>query len=257
MENYFSQLAVVPSPRSMLSRDRSMPLDTWNLSGTQGNVFGNTRHMLDVITDVLSRNSSLNESKCYRRKPSVEKYRGTCRWKWRTNWKHNSNAYVCREAVNHELFTTSWNSTEFCGWSAKTANIGASVWQISHTFDVFMLEDKIPNPGKLMLRFSVGAMWRIKEVEMVHSVDDLKSIALNPRVRKFWNAGRTDCFCFEQDHSEFLLQEEGQSRGTESSERGSVPSRKRDRSHDLRLLSSHWCSWYRSWLYWFILYHSS
>ena len=41
-----SQLAVVPSPRS-LSRDRSMPLDTWNLSGTQGNVFGNPRHILD------------------------------------------------------------------------------------------------------------------------------------------------------------------------------------------------------------------
>ena len=42
-----SQLAVVPSPRSMLSRDRSMPSDTWNLSGTQGNVAGNPRHMLD------------------------------------------------------------------------------------------------------------------------------------------------------------------------------------------------------------------
>ena len=42
-----SQLAVVPGPRSMLSRDRSMPPDTWNLSGTQGNVAGNPRHMLD------------------------------------------------------------------------------------------------------------------------------------------------------------------------------------------------------------------
>ena len=34
-----SQPAVVPSPRSMLSRDRSMPFDTWKLSETQGNVF--------------------------------------------------------------------------------------------------------------------------------------------------------------------------------------------------------------------------
>ena len=42
-----SQPAVIPSPRSMLSRDRSMPLDTWNLSGTQGNVFGNPRSMFD------------------------------------------------------------------------------------------------------------------------------------------------------------------------------------------------------------------
>ena len=47
VENYLSQPAVVPSPRSMLSRDRSKPSDTWNLSGTQGIVFGNPRHMLD------------------------------------------------------------------------------------------------------------------------------------------------------------------------------------------------------------------
>ena len=42
-----SQPAVVPSPRSKLSRDRSMPLDSWNLSETQGNVFGNPRPMFD------------------------------------------------------------------------------------------------------------------------------------------------------------------------------------------------------------------
>ena len=46
----------------------------------------------------------------------------------------------------------------------------------------------------------------------------------------------------EQDHPKFPLQEEGQSGGRESSERGSVPSRKTDRLHDLRLLSCHWCS---------------
>ena len=46
----------------------------------------------------------------------------------------------------------------------------------------------------------------------------------------------------EQDHPEFPIQEEGQSRGTESPERGSVSTRKTDRVHDLRLLSSDWCS---------------
>ena len=34
-----SQLAVVLSPRSMLSRDKSLRSDTWNLSGTQGETF--------------------------------------------------------------------------------------------------------------------------------------------------------------------------------------------------------------------------
>ena len=36
-----SQLAMIPSSRSMLRRDKRLPLDTWNTSGSQENVFGN------------------------------------------------------------------------------------------------------------------------------------------------------------------------------------------------------------------------
>ena len=36
-----SQPAVIPSLRTMLSRDKRLPLDTWNTSGLQENVFGN------------------------------------------------------------------------------------------------------------------------------------------------------------------------------------------------------------------------
>ena len=43
---------------------------------------------------------------------------------------------------------------------------------------------------------------------------------------KFRDAGREDCFCSEQDHPEFPIQEEGQSRGTERPERGPVSKRK-------------------------------
>ena len=35
-----SQPAMIPSSRSMLSRDKRLPLDTWNTSGLQENVFG-------------------------------------------------------------------------------------------------------------------------------------------------------------------------------------------------------------------------
>ena len=38
-----SQPAIVPSPRSVPSRDQSLRLDTWNLFGTQGNVFDSPR----------------------------------------------------------------------------------------------------------------------------------------------------------------------------------------------------------------------
>ena len=36
-----SQPAAIPSSCSMLSRDKRLPLDTWNTSGPQENVFGN------------------------------------------------------------------------------------------------------------------------------------------------------------------------------------------------------------------------
>ena len=36
-----SQLVMIPSSRFLLSRDKRLPLDTWNQSGLQENVFGN------------------------------------------------------------------------------------------------------------------------------------------------------------------------------------------------------------------------
>ena len=36
-----SQPVVIPSSRSLLSRDKRLPLDTWNQSGLQENVFEN------------------------------------------------------------------------------------------------------------------------------------------------------------------------------------------------------------------------
>ena len=72
-------------------------------------------------------------------------------------------------------------------------------------------------------------LW-IKEVEMVDSLDELKS---SRSVSKLRDAGREDCLCFEKDHSKFPLQEEGQSLGTESAEGRPVSTRKTDRLHDL------------------------
>ena len=70
------------------------------------------------------------------------------------------------------------------------------------------------------------------------------------RFSKFRDAGREDVFCSEQDHPEFSIQEEGQSRGL-------VSTRKTDRLHDLRILSSNRCAWCSIRLCWFILCHSS
>ena len=75
--------------------------------------------------------------------------------------------------------------------------------------------DKFPNPQCFLvwrIRFknqattcsdfpSDSLLW-IKEVEMVDSLEELKSsrsVSWN-NFPKFWNAGREDCFCSEQDH---------------------------------------------------------
>ena len=70
--------------------------------------------------------------------------------------------------------------------------------------------------------FPLGAMLWIKEVEMVDSLDELKSSrsVSGKNFSNFRDAGREDCFCSEQDRPEFPIQEEGQSRGTKSPERG-------------------------------------
>ena len=54
-------------------------------------------------------------------------------------------------------------------------------------------------------------------MDLVDSVDELKIFAVSCRegFPELRTAGRENCFCFEQDHPEFPLQEEGQSGGTE------------------------------------------
>ena len=44
-----SQPAGIPSPRSVLSCDKRLPPDTWNLSGLQENVFANPRSTLESL----------------------------------------------------------------------------------------------------------------------------------------------------------------------------------------------------------------
>ena len=46
-----SQPAMIPSSHSLLSRDRRLPLDTWNQSGLQENVFGNQFSTFDSPRD--------------------------------------------------------------------------------------------------------------------------------------------------------------------------------------------------------------
>ena len=116
--------------------------------------------------------------------------------------------------------------------------------------------DKFPNPHFFALKirfknqvttcvdFPSDALLWIKEVEMVDSLDEIEVLAISlwKEFSKLRDAGCDDCLCSEQDHPEFPFQEEGEPRGTESPKRRPVSTRKTDRLHDLRLLSSDWRS---------------
>ena len=91
--------------------------------------------------------------------------------------------------------------------------------------------------------FPSEAMLRIKEVEMVDSLDELKSSrSVNGKDLPNFEMLDAKIACSEEDHPEVPVQEDGQSRRTEGPERGPVSMRKTDSLHDLRLLSSDWRS---------------
>ena len=48
-----SQPAMIPSSHALLSRDKRLPLDTWNQSGLQENVFGHQFSTCDSPRDCL------------------------------------------------------------------------------------------------------------------------------------------------------------------------------------------------------------
>ena len=81
-----SQLAGIPSPGSLLSCDKRLPLDTSNLSGLQENVFVNPRSTLE------------SSQTPYR---GIHQFTTPSRKRGRTNWKHNPNANICKQAVDH------------------------------------------------------------------------------------------------------------------------------------------------------------
>ena len=153
-----SQPTVVPSPCGTPSRDQCLRRGTWNLLGTSGNSFDSPLAPIGSSSiNTFLRNASLLESKCYMRKPSARKYRGTCRWKWRKKSRDYFNAEICNVTIDHGFFLSYRRSfsTELHGWSIKTADLGASILQIPHTINVFMLEEKILNPSKCLFQFSL------------------------------------------------------------------------------------------------------
>ena len=142
-----SQPAPIPSSLSMLSCDKLLPLDTWNVSGPQENAFGNQLSAFDSSRNHYQR---IHHSTTPGATGSVpvrigagtlvardeDRIRGTI-----------PNADMCKKVVDHEFIFASGDSADIHGWTAKTANIGTSIRQVPCTFYILMLEDKIQKPS--------------------------------------------------------------------------------------------------------------
>ena len=172
-----SQPASVPSLGGMLSRDPRLRPETWNLSDTSGNVFYSPRAEIDFVIDTLSRNASLLESKCYRRKPNSRKYRTpvaggeersresipTPRFAWRPS---TMNSFFPAEGAypqNCMAHQSRLQNSEI-QFDKFTTLATFACWKIRFKTEVCTYS-----------QFPTEAMLWIKEVVMAESLHDLKS----------------------------------------------------------------------------------
>ena len=118
------QPTIISSSRSMLSRDKRLPLNTWNSTGLQ-ETFLAINPLRLIHRQIILKEFNLttcNENVEW----SLEMEGRTVFAQVRTDKKkrHNSNADICDKAVDYELYNTSGITAELHGRTAKTANIG-------------------------------------------------------------------------------------------------------------------------------------
>ena len=68
-----TQPVMIPSSRALLSRDKRLPLDTWNQSGLQESVFGNQFSTFDSPRDFPQRTQLSKEEGGIKRRRRVLK----------------------------------------------------------------------------------------------------------------------------------------------------------------------------------------
>ena len=251
-----SQPAIVPSLGGMLSRDPSLRPDTWN-SVHRVTFFDSPRAVIDTSsTPYQGMLHSWNQS-ATGDNPVRE---STGKFVSRSEERN-------RETIPTPRFGRRPWTMDFSFFPAEGAYPQNYVADQSRLRISELQFGKFPTPSTFSFwkeRFETQAsacssspseaLWWIKEVVMV----DLWTIwnhrakfrvILISRILRFW-VRRLRLLWTRS--SRIHISKRRSVWRTESSERGSVPSRKTDRLHGLWLLSSYWRSWYSPWLCWSI-----
>ena len=124
------QPAMIPSSRALLSRDKRLPLDTWNQSALQDNVFGNQLSTFDSPTDYSQRIQSDDVQRNRGAAPEAERTKTSHTSEDRQNQDTIPMPTFCAKAVEYEFYNTAGITAELLGRTAKTANIGIAIRQI-------------------------------------------------------------------------------------------------------------------------------
>ena len=140
-----NQPATIPSSRSMLSRDKRLPLDTWNQSGPQEKTF------LVIIFQRLIRSKIIFKEFIFLRHQVLQD-QFQCIWVHELLSQERDEdrirctipmpTFVGRPSTMSSLLPVGY-SAEFYAWTVKTADIGTAIRQSPCTFYILMLEDKI------------------------------------------------------------------------------------------------------------------
>ena len=95
------------------------------------------------------------------------------KWKAKTRSRSEMPVRTVSQRFSHlqwrRLFKELWSRP------TTTADFGSSLWQVPYTSNLCLLEDKVQDRGCTCSQFLTEAMQWIKEVEMVDSVDELRS----------------------------------------------------------------------------------
>ena len=122
-----SQTAAIPSSHPMLSRDKRLPLDAWNTSGLQDNVFGN---QFSIVDSSRNHNQRIHHSMTPGDTGSVPVHIGTRTLVTREEDQNRGTipmpTFAGRPSTISSLFPVDIPQ-KFCGRTAKTAEIGTAI----------------------------------------------------------------------------------------------------------------------------------
>ena len=173
--SYVSSQLVIPSSRSMLSRDKRLPLDTWKTSGLQENVFGNQFSTFDSPRD---HHQGIHPCASQKERGSVARVAGSGTLFARDD-KQREDTIPMPTIARRSSTMSSLIPLEF----PQNYVVGQQRQQISELpFDTFrspqpflVWKIRFKNQVTTSSDFPSEAMLWIEEVEMVNSLEELKS----------------------------------------------------------------------------------